>query len=68
MQLAEFEAAVSEADNADSETDEEITPLSLLDVTVKPHLFIIFGAPLHRSGFCFQLRLPHFSRVLISII
>ena len=51
MQLAEFEAAVSEADNADSETDEEITPLSLLDVTVKPHLFIIFGAPLLRSGF-----------------
>ena len=41
--LAEAEAAVSEADNADSETDEEMTPLSLLDATVKPHLFIIVG-------------------------
>ena len=43
LKLAEFGAAVSEADKADSETDEEMTPLSLLDATVKPHCFIIFG-------------------------
>ena len=54
--------------NISSELYEEMMPFSLLDITVKPHLFIIFGAPLHRSGFCFQLRLPQFRRVLISIV
>ena len=46
--LAEAEAAVSEADKADSETNEEMTPLSLLDATVKPHLFIIVGTTFGR--------------------
>ena len=53
--LAEFGAAVSEADKADSETDEEMTPLSLLDATVKPHCFIIFGTT--NSGFWYQFYL-----------